>query len=69
MTELDGGGKILMDILVETKILSSKSDFRRLVKEGAVFNLDTKEKMMDVNFIPKSGMKFKIGKKRFIKIK
>jgi tyrosyl-tRNA synthetase len=69
MTELDGGGKMLMDILVETKILSSKSDFRRLVKEGAVFNLDIKEKMMDVNFIPKSGMKFKIGKKRFIKIK
>ncbi len=27
------------------------------------------EKIENVNFIPQSGMKFKIGKRRFIKIK
>ena len=41
MTELDGRGKTLMDILIEAKILSSKGDFRRLIEEGAVTNLST----------------------------
>ena len=57
------GEKTLMDILVEAKILSSKGDFRRLVEERAVTNLDSDKKITDVNTIPKSGMKFKIGKK------
>ncbi|MFA5095520.1 MAG: tyrosine--tRNA ligase [Candidatus Paceibacterota bacterium] len=69
MTELKGKGKTLMDVLVEAKILSSKGEFRRLVEEGAITNLDTNKKITDVNFIPENGMKFKIGKKRFIKIK
>ncbi len=61
--------KSLMDILVETETLASKGEFRRLIEEGAITNLDTAKKIINVNFIPKSGMKFKIGKKRFIKIK
>ncbi len=69
MTELNGDGKTLMDILVEAKILSSKGDFRRLIEEGAITDLETDKKLTDVNFISKSGMKFKIGKKRFVKIK
>jgi tyrosyl-tRNA synthetase len=70
MTELQGvGSKTLMDILVEAKILSSKGDFRRLVEEGAITDLDTNKKITDTNFIPGSGMKFKIGKRKFIKIK
>ena len=69
MTELDGRGKTLMDILIEAKILSSKGDFRRLIEEGAVTDLSTDKKLTDANFIPESGMQFKIGKKRFIKIK
>jgi len=62
-------GKTLMDILVEAKILFSKSDFRRLVDESAITDLGTNKKITDVNLVPKSGMKFKIGKKRFVKIK
>jgi tyrosyl-tRNA synthetase len=58
-----------MNILVESKILSSKGDFRRLIEEGAITDLETNKKIEDVNFIPKSGMKFKIGKRRFVKIK
>jgi tyrosyl-tRNA synthetase len=70
MTEVETEGETtLMDILVEAKILSSKGDFRRLVEEGAITNLDASEKITDVNFVPKSGMKFKIGKRRFVKIK
>ena len=61
-------GETLMDILVKAKIVSSKSDFRRLVQEGAIINLGTGEKITDPNFVPGSGMKFKIGKRRFVKI-
>ena len=69
MTELDGkGGKPLMDILVEAKVLSSKGEFRRLIEEKAVTNLDADKKITDVNFVPQKGMKFKVGKKTFIKI-
>ncbi len=62
------GGESLMEILVKTKNLSSKSEFRRLVKESAVTNLESGEKITDADFVPKSGQSFKIGKKTFIKI-
>lgn len=58
----------LMDILVQTKNLSSKSEFRRLVEEGAITELESGEKINDPNFVPKNGQSFKIGKKTFIKI-
>jgi len=62
------GGERLMDVLVRAKVVSSKSDFRRLVREKAVINLETSEKITDPNFIPGRGMKFRIGKRRFVKI-
>lgn len=69
MTEIaTSNAQSLMDILVQTKNLSSKSEFRRLVKEGAVTNLESGEKIDDPDFIPKTGQSFKIGKKTFIKI-
>ncbi len=68
MTELTSNGKTLMDLLVEAKILSSKGDFRRLIEEGAVTDLDSDKKITDANIFPESGMKFKIGKRKFIKI-
>jgi tyrosyl-tRNA synthetase len=61
--------KNLMDLLVKAKIVSSKSDFRRLIEEGAITNLNNNEKITDVNFVPEKGMSFRIGKKRFVKIK
>lgn len=70
MTKLNtDGDQSLMDILVQSKTLSSKSDFRRLVKEGAVTDLGSGEKITDPDFKPESGQSFKIGKKTFIKIK
>ncbi|MES2315161.1 MAG: tyrosine--tRNA ligase [Patescibacteria group bacterium] len=68
MAELGGNSESLMDILVKTKSLSSKSEYRRLVKEGAVTDLESDEKISDPDFIPKEGQSFKIGKKTFIKI-
>jgi tyrosyl-tRNA synthetase len=58
--------KELVDILLENGIVSSKTEWRRLVEEGAVTD-------MDGNTIsnPKEKVKtgtFKIGKKRFAKI-
>ena len=61
-------GEKLIDALVREKIISSKSDFRRLVEEKAVTNLETDEKLIDANVIAGHGARFKIGKKRFVKI-
>ena len=61
-------GDLLMDVLVSHKIISSKNDFRRLVKENAITNLTKNEKIIDVN-IKVENITYKIGKKRFISLK
>lgn len=57
-------------ILVSKKILSSRSEWRRLVDEGAIKKLGDKgeEKIADFKIIAAPGV-YKIGKYRFIKIK
>jgi len=60
-------GTLLVDILLNNKIVSSKSDFRRLVEENAITNLDTNEKVSTPTEIAKGGV-YRIGKKRFCKI-
>jgi tyrosyl-tRNA synthetase len=61
-------GKSLIDLLVENKIVSSKTDFRRLVAENAVSNAVNGEKVTDANLKIHSEITLKIGKKRFVKI-
>jgi tyrosyl-tRNA synthetase len=61
-------GKSLMELLVEKKIVSSKTDFRRLISENAVSNAVNSEKITDVNFKIHNEITLKIGKKRFVKI-
>ncbi len=68
MTEIETNGENLMDLLVLNKVVASKGEYRRLVDEGAVTDLDKDEKIEDVNLIPEKGNKFRLGKKRFIKI-
>ncbi len=58
----------LVDVLIKEKIVSSKGDFRRLIEEGAITDLDTNEKLNNINIITKHGMHLKIGKRRFVKI-
>jgi tyrosyl-tRNA synthetase len=60
--------EMLADILVENKVLASKSLWRRLVDEGAISELNSGEKIKDPKYIPKIGESFRIGKHRFIKI-
>lgn len=62
-------GDILVDALVEAKIVDSKSDWRRLVESGAVTNLATDEKISEVNFTPTEDVDLKVGKKRFIRVR
>ncbi len=61
-------GKALAEFLVENKIVSSKTDFRRLVVEGAVSNAETGDKLTDVNYKIHTNIVLKVGKKRFVKI-
>ncbi|HRY62325.1 MAG TPA: tyrosine--tRNA ligase [Candidatus Paceibacterota bacterium] len=60
-------GDLLADVLVVRGFVKSKSDFRRLVEEGAV-TIDG-EKISDFQIkIEKTNVVLKIGKKRFIKL-
>ncbi len=61
-------GKLLIDILSEAKIVESKSDFRRLVAEGAISDAVSLEKITDVNYKIEKEITLRIGKKRFVKI-
>lgn len=60
-------GDCFVDILLNNKIISSKSDFRRLADEGAITNMNKNEKIKDIKYVAETGT-YKIGKKRFIKI-
>jgi tyrosyl-tRNA synthetase len=58
----------LIDIFLDKKIISSKSEFRRLVSEGAVTNMETELKITDPDSLVSDGT-YKVGKRRFVKIK
>jgi tyrosyl-tRNA synthetase len=60
-------GTLLVDALLSRNIVSSKSDFRRLVDEGAV-RLDGEEKIADPFLSPTEPSTYKIGKHRFVRI-
>ena len=57
----------LVDAVFLSKVVASKSEVRRLVKQGAV-SVDGK-KIDDATFSLRSGQVIKIGKRRFLKIK
>jgi tyrosyl-tRNA synthetase len=57
----------LVDVLLSEKIISSKTEFRRLISEGAVTDMEKNEKIKDVE-IKVSKTVYKIGKHRFVKI-
>src|SRR3989344_3966957 len=58
----------LVDVLLQTGLVESKSDFRRLVGEGAVTVHGTEVKITDPNIKITEAVTIKIGKRRFIKI-
>ena len=61
-------GTPLVDILIAQQIVISKSEWRRLVAEGAITNMEIGQRVTDLEAKVSSGV-YKIGKRRFIKIK
>lgn len=59
--------ELLIDVFLRNKLVSSKSDFRRLIDEGAITNLDKDIKIDLATEVAKRGT-YRIGKKRFCKI-
>jgi tyrosyl-tRNA synthetase len=62
-----GEGVSLAQVLMEGGFISSKTDWRRLIQEGAV--RDSRDtKITDKDYRPKETTVLKIGKRRFVKI-
>jgi tyrosyl-tRNA synthetase len=60
-------GATLANLLVESEIVSSKSEWRRLVEQGAVHEVDG-ENITDVNAVLEHSLSLRIGKHQFVKI-
>lgn len=56
------------DHLVKSGIVASKSEFQRLLREGAVVNVESGEKVHGPNFEINQDCTLKIGKRRFVRI-
>lgn len=69
MSEIIGASRTLEEILLEEKLVSSKSEIRRLSEAGGITNFGTKEKITleQVKEKAQNGV-YKIGKKTVIKI-
>lgn len=52
-----------------TSIIASKSEFTRLIAEGAVFDFKTGQKITDRKTVVSADMDLRIGKHRFVRIK
>lgn len=61
-------GENLMEISIKSKIVSSKSNFRRLIEAGAITDMTENKKVSGPGLVIK-GHVYKIGKHKFIKIK
>lgn len=60
----------LIDILLEGGVIKSKSNFRRLVEQGAIRVLEEKpKKIEDEGLVVTKDTNLRVGKKRFVKIK
>ncbi len=59
-------GASLAESLIAAGIVESKTEWRRLVLDGAVKNDDTK--ITDPNFAPTETVVLKVGKRRFVKV-
>lgn len=62
-------GDKIGDILVSKEFIPSKSEWRRLIEDGGVTDLEANKKLEDFNEILTKDITLKIGKHRFVKIK
>jgi len=58
----------LGELLLEKEFVTSKTELRRLIQEGAVSDFETGEKIESIDFVIEKSINLKIGKKRFLKI-
>lgn len=65
--EVKLNGESLPDALVKASVIESKTEWRRLVDDGAI-KTDKDEKIDDPHFAPKKEIILKIGKRRFVKV-
>jgi tyrosyl-tRNA synthetase len=49
-------------------VVSSKNEFSRLIKSGAIKNMANNEKIDDIKAVVGGGGIFKVGKKKFIEV-
>jgi tyrosyl-tRNA synthetase len=66
--EVDNGDS-LGEVLVNNSLVESKSEYARLIKEGAISEVETEEKIIDREYKIEKDINLRIGKKRFVKIK
>jgi tyrosyl-tRNA synthetase len=65
---MDKGDRVLLDVLIDSGLISSKSEGRRIIKQkGVKVNGDTKTDWKELISI-KKGMIIKVGKRKFVKI-
>lgn len=62
-----GADDLLIDVLLSNKVVQSKTEFRRLINEGAISIIDKEEKITQVDELARPAV-YRIGKKRFIQI-
>ncbi len=67
MQQVTGEGKMLVDVLLEASLVESKTDFKRLVGNGAIQNKTKEEKVTDIEAKADKGV-YKIGKHRFLEV-
>jgi tyrosyl-tRNA synthetase len=58
----------LGEALVRQKIVPSKTQWRRLIDQNSVTELNSNKKVTDEKLVPQSGEVFRIGKKRFVRV-
>lgn len=61
-------GALLKDVLVENHIIPSKSEFTRLIDQGAITEMTDNIKVTNTNIIIQKTGIYKVGKKLFIRI-
>ncbi len=61
-------GDLLKEVLVQEGLVASKSEFTRLVEQGAITEMNKNVKISDMNFAVTQTGVYKIGKKNFLKI-
>ena len=62
-------GTQLADVLLQEKLVSSKTDFKRLILSNAISEIESEVTITNLSFTIQKNINLRIGKKRFIKIK